>query len=88
MIFKIGEKVVCIDVTQKTRNGFPPRPDLETIKKWGTYTIINKIPYSNNMTIINELGKKQAYSKKRFRPISEFRSPKVKKLINNINDRL
>lgn len=86
MIFKVGEKVVCVDVTQKTKLGFPPKPDLTSIKKGGTYTIINKIPYSNNMTIINELGKKHSYSKRRFRPINEFRSPKIKKIIKNIKN--
>lgn len=85
-IFKMGTKVVCVDVAQRTIHGFPPKPDLTTIKQWKTYTIINTIPYSNNITIINENGKKHAYSKKRFRPVTEFRSPKVKKIIKNIKN--
>jgi hypothetical protein len=84
MIFKKGEKIVCVDVSQKTMHGFPLRPDLESIKKWKTYIIVNTIPYSNNITIINEFGKKQAYTKRRFRPISEFRNPKINKIIKNI----
>jgi len=87
IVFKPGEIIVCIDISNKSFRGYKKKP-IKTVTKFHKYTVVEKSnPYNDSVFLINDLGEKKSYSTRRFVSINKFRGPKLERLKKKIRDK-
>jgi len=86
-MYKIGEYVVCVDITQKPFRGCK-RKDITTLTKGCKYEIVNIPDYNNTITVLNDKGIRLTYSPRRFQSIQKFRNYKLNKICKRLTKKL
>jgi hypothetical protein len=86
-MFKTGELVLCIDITNKSFRGRKPKnKNIKWLTKGKMYTVLEpNNPYNASISVINDIGIKKLYTPTRFKKFN--RKEKINKLIKIINDR-
>ena len=82
-MYKIGEYVVCVDVTQKPFRGRKQK-NITTLSLGNKYEIVNIPDYTDRITVINDKGIRSPYAPRRFKSIQKFRNYKLNKITKRL----